>query len=49
MNLLIDKAAEFLPEEPPKLILNRPFVFVITGLDGLPLYVGVVNNPNQAA
>lgn len=49
VNLLIDKAAEFLPEEPPKLILNRPFVFVITGLDGLPLYVGVVNNPNQAA
>lgn len=26
-------------------VLDRPFVFVLTGLDGLPLFVGVVNNP----
>ena len=26
-------------------VLDRPFVFVITGSDGLPLFVGTVNNP----
>lgn len=26
-------------------VLDRPFVFVITGIDGLPLFVGTVNNP----
>lgn len=26
--------------------LDRSFIFIITGLDGLPLYTGVVNNPN---
>ena len=25
--------------------LNRPFLFAITGIDGLPLFVGVVNQP----
>lgn len=49
VELCVERAAEMIPEEPPRLILNRPFIFVITGLDGLPLYVGVVNNPNQAA
>lgn len=26
-------------------VLDRPFLFVLTGIDGLPLFVGVVNNP----
>ena len=26
-------------------ILDRPFIFVITGSDGLPLFVGIVNQP----
>jgi serine protease inhibitor len=25
--------------------LDRPFIFVIKGVDGLPLFVGTVNNP----
>jgi serine protease inhibitor len=26
--------------------VNRPFIFAITGPDGLPLFVGIVNDPN---
>ena len=31
--------------EPFELTLDRPFVFAITGADGLPLFVGVVQDP----
>ena len=33
------------PEEEIDFTLDRPFIFVITGSDGLPLFVGVVNQP----
>ena len=33
------------PEEEVDFVLNRPFLFAITGNDGLPLFVGVVNQP----
>ena len=33
------------PEEEMDFVLNRPFLFAITGADGLPLFVGVVNRP----
>ncbi|MBR6522919.1 MAG: hypothetical protein IKT47_09630 [Oscillospiraceae bacterium] len=33
------------PDEEVDFILNRPFVFVLTSMDGLPLFTGVVNNP----
>lgn len=33
------------PEEEVDFILNRPFMFVITGESGLPLFVGTVNKP----
>ena len=33
------------PEEEVDFALNRPFVFVITGTDGLPLFVGIVHQP----
>ena len=33
------------PEEEVDFVLNRPFVFVLTSMDGLPLFTGVVNNP----
>ncbi len=33
------------PDEEVDFVLDLPFLFVITGLDGLPLFVGVVNNP----
>ena len=37
----------YMPESCPTLEmnLNRPFLFLITGVDGLPLFVGVVQNP----
>ena len=33
------------PKETVDFILNSPFVFVLTGADGMPLFVGVVNDP----
>jgi len=33
------------PSSRVNFVLDRPFVFVITGIDGLPLFVGTVNNP----
>ncbi|MBQ6892914.1 MAG: serpin family protein [Clostridia bacterium] len=33
------------PDDEVDFILDRPFIFVITGSDGLPLFVGTVNNP----
>ncbi len=33
------------PEEEIDFVLNRPFLFVITSRDGLPLFAGVVNTP----
>lgn len=33
------------PEDEMDFILNRPFLFVINSRDGLPLFVGVVNQP----
>ncbi len=33
------------PEETVDFVLDRPFLFMITGSDGLPLFIGVVNQP----
>ena len=33
------------PEEEIDFTLDKPFVFAITGIDGLPLFVGLVNQP----
>lgn len=33
------------PEEEVDFILDRPFIFVITNPDGLPLFAGIVNEP----
>lgn len=33
------------PQERVDLILDRPFLFVLTNSDGLPLFVGIVNQP----
>ena len=33
------------PEEEVDFVLNRPFVFAITGTDGLPLFAGIVHQP----
>ena len=34
------------PEERVNFVLDRPFLFAITGPDNLPLFTGVVNHPN---
>lgn len=34
------------PDEEVDFVLDRPFLFVITGCDGLPLFVGIVNQPS---
>ena len=33
------------PDDTVEFTVDRPFVFAITGPAGLPLFVGVVNNP----
>ena len=33
------------PEEEVDFVLDRPFLFAVTGIDGLPLFAGVVNQP----
>ena len=33
------------PKEEVDFVLDRPFLFAVTGIDGLPLFVGVVNHP----
>lgn len=33
------------PDEKVNFTLNRPFIFVITAADGLPLFVGIVHQP----
>lgn len=33
------------PDDEVDLVLDRPFLFCITGVNGLPLFVGVVNQP----
>lgn len=43
--LMMSSGAAAPPDEVVDFTLDRPFVFVIRGLDGLPLFVGVVNQP----
>ena len=33
------------PADEIDFVLDRPFIFAITGIDGLPLFIGVVNQP----
>ncbi len=33
------------PDEEVDFILDRPFLFVLTGMDGLPLFAGIINHP----
>lgn len=41
---MVAGGAEYPPDEID-FVLDRPFLFVITGVDGLPLFAGVVNQP----
>ncbi len=42
---LIYVAASKPPDETVDFVLDRPFLFVVQGHDGVPLFVGVVNHP----
>ena len=41
----IDEGGYLPPDEEIDFVLDRPFLFAITGADGVPLFVGVVNQP----
>lgn len=43
-SVIMARGAEYPPDEV-NFVLDRPFLFVITGADGLPLFAGVVNQP----
>lgn len=44
--VMIECGAAAPPDEEVDFILDRPFLFAITGDDGLPLFIGIVNHPN---
>ncbi len=41
----VDAAGAMVTEEEIDFIVDRPFLFAVTGSDGLPLFAGVVNQP----
>ncbi|WP_416198340.1 MAG: Serpin family protein [Sporanaerobacter sp.] len=41
----IDYCGAAQPVGKAEMILNRPFIFAITGIDGSPLFIGIINNP----
>lgn len=41
----IDIYGSAMPQGHADMILDRPFIFVITGFNNTPLFVGVINNP----
>lgn len=43
--VMMTAGAAMPPEEEVDFILNRPFLFVITSRDSLPLFAGIVNTP----
>ncbi len=43
--MMVEEVSALEPGEEVNFILNRPFLFAITGEDGLPLFVGIVNHP----
>lgn len=42
----IDYFGSAMPEGRADMILDRPFIFIITGMDKAPLFVGIINNPS---
>jgi serine protease inhibitor len=43
--VMISAGAAMPPDEEIDFVVDRPFIFAITGADGLPLFVGIVNRP----
>lgn len=48
--IMMGIAAAGIPETPPRMdfILNRPFLFALTGKGNLPLFMGIVRQPETA-
>jgi len=44
--IMVDCGANMPPDDEVDFTLDRPFLFAITGDSGLPLFTGVVNQPN---
>ena len=45
--IMTEATAAAPPEDELDFVADRPFVFVITNADGLPLFVGIVNHPAE--
>ncbi len=43
--MMVEETAMMPPEEEVDLVLDRPFLFVLTARDGSVLFMGIVNNP----
>ena len=41
------KNTAFMPEQTPTVRLDRPFFYVIADADGIPLFMGTVENPGK--
>ena len=44
--IMVDATSAAPPDDEVDFILDRPFLFAITGDSGLPLFIGAVNQPN---
>lgn len=44
--IIVRAGAAMPPEEEVDFVLDRPFLFCVTGESGLPLFVGIVNQPS---
>ena len=44
--IMVDCGAAMPPDDEVDFVLDRPFLFAVTGESGLPLFTGVVNQPN---
>lgn len=40
---MMEGAGMWVPDDEVDFILDRPFIFCVTGISGLPLFVGIVN------
>jgi serine protease inhibitor len=43
--VLANPGASMPPQAEIDFVVDRPFLFLITGADGLPLFIGMVNHP----
>ncbi len=42
----VDYCGAAQPDGKAEMILDRPFIFTITGINDIPLFIGIINNPN---